>query len=284
MLTSVARTARRFYIDRILLTVIAFLLISLWLYPIFLALITSLKPDVEVMGAPLSLPRAPSLDAYKKILDILDFDRMLWNSLFISVLGSALAVILGVLPAYALSRYDIPGADIIFMVLLTGLMIPQQAVIISLYEVMRKLNLLDNLWGLVIIHGVYGIPYMMLLLRGYMVGVPKELEMAARVDGCSDVGVFRHVILPLISPGLVVAGTLNIISVWNELFFSLILLNSNTNFPVAVGYNLFKWGKYFISWNLPSAATILGQLPIVLLYIVAYRYIKQGIYAGAIKG
>jgi ABC-type glycerol-3-phosphate transport system permease component len=259
-------------------------ILLIWLYPVFLALMTSLKPDSEVVRDPLALPKEPTLNAYKSILEYLDFGRMLGNSVFISVLGSALAVILAMPPAYALSRFKIPGGDFIFILLLTGLMIPQQSVIIPLYEELRAFKLHDSLWGLAIIHGVYGIPYIMLLLRGYMVSIPKELEMAARVDGCSDWGVFRRIIIPLCLPGVAVAWTLNVISVWNELFFALILLSSTSKFPVSVGYTLFTRGRYFNSWNMPQAATMLGQLPIVLLYILAYRYIKQGIYSGAVKG
>lgn len=284
MYQTLTLTMRKFQVKRYLMTIIGFTILAIWLYPIGLTINTSLKTDLEVMHDPIALAKQPTLNAYKSILDILDFGTMLKNSVFISVGGSMLGVILSILPAYALSRFKIPGGDAIFILLLTGLMIPTQTVIIPLYDLFYKLNLLDKLWGLIIYHGVYGIPFITMLLRGYMASVPKELEYAARVDGCSDMGVFRHVIIPLTVSGIAVALTLNIISVWNDLFIELIFLSDKAYFPVSVGYTIFRRSKYFNSWNMPAASTMLGQLPIVILYIFAYRYIKQGIFAGAVKG
>jgi len=265
-------------------TLIFAIVFIVWAFPVVLTIMTALKSDVEVMRGPLALPSHPTFDAFVGVWSMLNFKQMLWNSMFISVGGTALAIALALLPAYALSRFNIPGGDVIFIVILTGEMIPAQAVIIPLYEELRGLHLLDSLWGLVLVHGVYGLPFVLLVMRGFMASIPKELENAARVDGCSDLGVFRHVILPLVIPAIAVAGTLNIISIWNELFFAMIFLDSQANFPVAVGLTILKQGRYFSSWNLPAAAMLIGQMPTIILYIFAYRYIKQGIFSGAVKG
>jgi raffinose/stachyose/melibiose transport system permease protein len=245
---------------------------------------TSLKPDAEVTRDPLALPSSPTFDAFISAWGMLNFKQMIWNSAVISIGGTALALALALLPAYVLSRFKIPGGTAIFIVILTGEMIPQQAVIIPLYEELRALHLLDSLWGLILVHGVYGLPFCLLVMRGFMASIPKELEDAARVDGCSDLGIFRRVMLPLVIPGIAVAGTLNIISIWNELFFAMIFLDSAINFPVSVGLTILKQGRYFSSWNLPAAAMLIAQFPTVILYVLGYRYIRQGIFSGAVKG
>lgn len=269
---------------KLLLTLIIGVIALIWIYPIVLTVITSLKTDTDFLHSPLALPAHPSLDAYKQVFGYINFGLMLQNSLIYSVGGTALALLLAIFPAYVLGRLNIPGGNFVFILLLTGLMIPQQSVVIGLYEQLECLHMLDKWWGLVIVHGVYGLPYVMLILRGYVVGIPKEIEMAGRVDGCSDFGVLRYIIFPNLLPGIIVAGVFNIISIWNELFFALIFLSSQEIYPVSVGLNFLKQGKYFVSWNLPTASAIAAQIPIVILYIVAYRYIKDGLFSGAVKG
>jgi raffinose/stachyose/melibiose transport system permease protein len=209
---------------------------------------------------------------------------LLKNSLIIASGSVFIGMVLSSIPAYAFSRYQIPGGDVIFILLLTGMMLPQQTVIIPLHEILRRLGLLDNLFGLMIVHAAYGMPFNMLVMRGFMANIPKELESAARVDGCSDFGVYRHIILPLTLPAFAVAGTLNFINIWNEFFFAIILLNSQSNYPVTVGMITIQQSRYFSAWNTPAAALIMAQLPTILLYLLAHRYITQGILAGAVKG
>jgi raffinose/stachyose/melibiose transport system permease protein len=236
------------------------------------------------MKGPLALPEGLSSKGYVKAWNVLNFRVLLLNSLLYAFAGTALAVIIASMPAYALGRFRIPGGTFIFVVLLTGMMLPQQTVVIPLYDVLRRINLLDSRLGLIIVHGVYGFPFVLLILRGFVVGIPEELESAARVDGCSDIGVFRHVIIPLIMPAVAVAFALNFINIWKEFFFALIFLSEDTNFPITVGILKVTHDQYFSSWNMPAAALIMAQLPAVILYVLAYRWITQGIYAGAVKG
>ena len=264
--------------------VIAITILIIWLYPLFLTLSTSLKTEIEILQSPLALPKRPSFDAFFKTWELLGFGSLLKNSLIIASGSVFIGMVLSSIPAYAFSRYQIPGGDVIFILLLTGMMLPQQTVIIPLHDILRRLGLLDNLFGLMIVHAAYGMPFNMLVMRGFMANIPKELESAARVDGCSDFGVYRHIILPLTLPAFAVAGTLNFINIWNEFFFAIILLNSQSNYPVTVGMITIQQSRYFSAWNTPAAALIMAQLPTILLYLLAHRYITQGILAGAVKG
>ncbi len=282
-----SRLARRRVGDllvRLLCTAFVGALVVVWSFPLVLTVMTSLKPTAELQAGPLALPRHLDLSAYAQAWDMLDLKRMLWNSAFISVVGTAIAICLAIFPAFALVRFKFRGANVVFIVLLTGMMFPAQGVVIPLYDELSSMKLLGSLWGLALIHGAYGLPYVLFLLRGFIAGIPRELECAARVDGCSDVGVFRHVILPLLKPAIGIAATLNVISIWNELFFAVVFLSSSDSFPVSAGLVSLRSSRVFTAWNLPAAAMLIAQLPTIILYIVAYRYIKQGIYSGAVKG
>lgn len=284
MFRDVAHNRNWIAADRLSYTLVLAIVLAVWSFPLALTIMSAVKTDAEVLAGPLALPQHPSVDAFVKAWNLLGFGGLLLNSFVLSFFGSALAVILAAPPAFALSRFRIRGGEIIFIVLLTGMMVPQQTVVIPLYDLLRRMDLLDSTWGLVLVHGVYGMPFIMLILRGFMVGIPEDLISAARVDGCSDFGVFRRVMLPLVVPAIAVAGTLNFINIWKEFFFALIFLNSQGKLPVTVGLLQVTQSQYFSSWNLPAAALLMAQLPTVLLYIVAYRWITQGIYAGAVKG
>jgi raffinose/stachyose/melibiose transport system permease protein len=264
------------------LVAIGFLLV--WLYPVFLSLITAIKPDNEILRNPLAMPLQPTLQAFVKAWDYLMFGTLARNSFIIAIGSVLLGMVISSIPAYAFSRYRIPGGNFIFLMLLTTLMVPQQTVIIPLYDLLNRLHLLDSFLGIIIVHAAYGMAFNMFVMRGFMVGIPSELESAARVDGCSDFGVYRHIILPLSIPGIAVAATLNFINIWNEFFFAIILMQSQGKFPITVGIITIQQSQYFSAWNTPAAALIMAQLPTVILYILAHRYITQGILAGAVKG
>jgi ABC-type glycerol-3-phosphate transport system permease component len=278
------RINKRFKLDSILFTLIAIVMIGIWSYPVLLTVMNSLKSNANVMLGPLSLPIPPTLEAFIQAWSVMDFPLLMRNTAFLAIGGTLLAIALAAVPAYVLSRYRLPGGELFFVILLTGMMLPQQAVIVPLYDVMRRLGLLDSLWGLVLVHGVYGMSFTLLFLRGFMVGIPIDLEDAARVDGANDYQVLRYVIIPLAAPGIAIAASLNIIAIWNELFFALIFLQSPEKFPVTMGLQLMTTSRYFLSWNLPAAAVIIAQIPTILLYTFAYRFIQKGLTAGGVKG
>jgi raffinose/stachyose/melibiose transport system permease protein len=206
------------------------------------------------------------------------------NSFLYATAGSALAVILALVPAFTLSRLDVPGKKVIFGIILTGLMLPQQTVIIPLYDTLRSLNLLDTRLGLIVVHAAYGMPAQILILRGFMTTIPRDIEKAAYLEGASDLQVFWRVILPLSIPGILVGFTLNFIAIWKEFVFGLVLLNSEANFPVTVGMLKLNSDRYMSVFNLPAAGLVIAQIPIVILFILTYRRISEGNFAGATKG
>jgi ABC-type glycerol-3-phosphate transport system permease component len=268
------------------LAVTIFLMIFLLIsgYPVFLTVITSVKTDQQVMMDPMGLPDGIRLGAYVRTWSMLGFAGLLKNSFVYSAFGTLLAVLFSIFPAYALGRFRFPFDNAVFLIILTGMMIPQQSVVIPLYEVLRGLKLLNSAIGLVLVHAVYGIPFVLLILRGFIIGIPRELEDAARVDGYGDMGLLFKIIVPLLVPSIAVASVLNIINIWKELFFSLIFLKDDVLYPLTVGLLKVTQGQFFNSWNLPAAAVLMAMLPTVVIYIVGYRLIQKGTVSGAVKG
>ena len=271
---------------KLIWTIIVAALVLVWLYPVILSVLTSLKTTEQIAHNPFSLPYPPTWKAFVDAWQVLGFQSLLLNSAIYGVGGSLLALVLGILPAFAFTRFRIPGGMIIFVMILTTLMLPQQTVIIPLYNLLHKFGLLNTRLGLIIVHGVYGMAFQLLILSGFVSSIPKELEMAARVDGCSDIGILRWIIVPLTIPAAAVAITLNFIDIWKEFFFALVFLSDQSVMPVTLGIlTMSPLGTtYFTSINLPAATVIMSQIPIIVLFIFAYRWISSGIFVGSVKG
>lgn len=276
------RKARIRY-SRILWTAGMTVFALLWNLPLLTMVMSSFKTNQEALTRPFAFPQVWSLDAYRYAWKALDYSDLLWNSVLYSFAGTALAILLALVPAFALSRFEIKARVGIFVLLLTPIMLPQQTVIIPLFNLFRSLNLLDSRLGLILIHAAFGMPLEMLVLTGFIGNIPKELEYAARIDGCSDASVLRHIVIPLSVPAMAVGFTLNVIDIWKEYFFSLIFLSTDKIMPVTLGIVRVTNDRYFRTVNIPAAAVIIAQVPIILLFVFAYRWITEGIYTGSVK-
>jgi ABC-type glycerol-3-phosphate transport system permease component len=270
--------------ERIIWTVATVVFVALWNSPVALTVMTSLKTDQSVLSNPFAFPNPLSFSAFRHAWVILAYSQLFWNSLLYATAGSALAISLAFVPAYVFSTLKLPGKVALFVILLTTLMLPQQTVILPLFTLLKSLNMLDSRLGLIIVHATFGMPFEILILTGFMTSMPRDLFAAARIDGCADFGVLRHIVIPLTLPAIAVGFTLNFIEIWKEYFFALVFLSSDSVMPVNLGILAVSTSQYATSMNLPSAAVVLAQLPIVILFIFAYRAITQGLYSGAVKG
>ncbi|KWV34162.1 carbohydrate ABC transporter permease [Micromonospora rifamycinica] len=265
-------------------SVAAAVAVLLWLYPFWLSLQTSLKSDAEIRESPFSPAVPPTLDAYVRAWTTLDMPTLLGNSLVLAVGGALINVVVTFPIAFFIARRLIPFADALFVFLLVGLMVPQQMVVLPLYRIAESLGLTGSLAGLVLIHGVYGIPFSLLIFRGFFAGIPRALDDSARLDGCSDSGVLLRILAPLSGPALATVFVLQFINIWNEFLFAVVLLNNSDSWPVTVGVLPVQLSQYFVSWNLPAAALLIAQLPTLVLYVVAQRWVVRGMTAGAMSG
>jgi ABC-type glycerol-3-phosphate transport system permease component len=278
------RRALRVHSRRSAWTLLTFLVAAAFSYPFFLTLMTSLKPENEIIDNPFALPHSISVDAYRTTWDVLHFGTLLENSLLYAGLGALIATMLAIVPAYAFSRLRLVGRRTIFMLLLTTLMLPQQTVLIPLYGLLNDTSTLNSRGGLIAIHAAYGMPLQLLILAGFLASLPRDIEDAAHIDGCGDVSMLRHVVIPLSLPAMAVGFLLNFVGIWKEFIFALTFLSAEKVLPITTGLLKFTNAQYFSSFALPAAAVVLAQIPMLIVFLAANRWMTQGIYAGSVKG
>lgn len=271
----------------VLIGLVAVIIVGILNLPLINTLLTSLKTDATIhMSPPPVLPAPLTLEQYAKVLMPSEAVRMrfpqyLLNSIIIAT-GASLLTILTCLPAaYAFGRFGV-GRRSFFPALVNLRAIPLVVFAIPIYILYQRIGLLDTLSGLVLLNTVVNIPLAILIFTGFLQGVPREMEDAARVDGASTLGVLRYVILPLMGPAVATVGILSFIQSWNEFLFGMIL-SVERSLPVTVGTTLFV-GAWVVEWGAIAAAVMIGTLPSILFILFARRYIVAGMTAGAVKG
>ena len=252
------------------------------LYPIFMMLMSGFKTNAEIFGAPFSLPKSLNLENYKTIWTTTDVPRYLLNSAIVTVISVALLLVTGTMAAYAVSRYRFRGAIMVSLFFLAGLMLPLRLAIIPLFVQMKSMGLVDNLLGLIFIYTAMSLPSTVFILSGFLRALPGELEDSARVDGASELRIMVEIMVPLITPALVIAGIYNAVPIWNDFFFPLIFIQTPENRTLAQGLTTF-FGEYSVNFGVLYAGLTLAALPIVLVFIIQSRRFIAGMTAGAIK-
>jgi glucose/mannose transport system permease protein len=266
-------------------TLIYFLLIVLaafYLLPIYMMLLTGLKPFNEVdLRTMWDLPTTGiSFDNF-----IAGYNQLapnLRNSLTMVIPEALLSALLGSFNGYLLSKFRFRGSNLIFSLILFGMFIPYQSILIPLVKFMQSIRLYGDLPGLVLVHIIYGIPITTLIFRNYYAGISTEMIEAGRMDGASLFGLYRHIMFPLSAPSFAVVIIWQFTQAWNEFLFAVILTNQS-NWPVTVALNNLA-GSQLVQWNVLMAATFLAAMPTLLVYIFLGRFFLRGLMAGALKG
>jgi multiple sugar transport system permease protein len=244
---------------------------------------TSLKTPVEITSVPPGFWPSGTLDPYRSALTEHDLGRYVRNSFVVAGATTLVALILGSLAAYALSRLRVPGRRLLLLAVLAASMFPQVAIAGPVWRLLRGLGLLNTHTGLVVPYVSLTLPLAIWLLASFFRDLPHELEEAARVDGCSRLGALVRVIAPIAAPGVFTAAILVFIYAWNEFFFALLILSDPSTHTLPVGIALFP-GQYTMPWGEIAAASVVATLPLVVLVLVFQRRIVRGLAAGAVKG
>ncbi len=248
----------------------------------FAIVVTSLKSFNEVSRSTLwELPRAPTLDAFGSAFDVLAPSFL--NSVLLVVPATVLSALLGSLNGYVLSKWKFRGANVIFALLLFGMFIPYQSILIPLFQFLSAVGLYGGIPGLILVHVVYGIPICTLIFRNYFATVPRELLEAARMDGASVLGIFRHIMLPISIPGFVVVMIWQFTSIWNEFLFAVTIAQDPTQRPITVALQNLA-GSLLSQYQVQMAGALLAAAPTLLVYILLGRYFVRGLLAGSLKG
>jgi raffinose/stachyose/melibiose transport system permease protein len=251
------------------------------LFPIIGLLIGSLQTRQEIYGGSL-LPESFQWNNYVKAWNDGNFKTYLPNSVFYTLTAVTAIVLISSMAGYALARYKFPGRKIVEGMILAIMIIPAPASFVALYKLLVNMGLANSRLGYVLVLVAGGLPISIFIMRSFFARAQKELEEAAALDGCSALGIFWRVMLPLARPGLAAVAIIQALYAWNEYLMALVLFNNDLLMPVQRGLTNFVAAES-PQQNLLLAATMISILPIIVLYIFAQRGIIQGISQGAVK-
>jgi N,N'-diacetylchitobiose transport system permease protein len=258
-------------------------------FPVFWMISTALKPDDQIFTVtPKWIPTQPTLDHFRDAINRPYFWDGVKNSLIVVVVTVLASIMLAFLAAVALAKYRFTGRSL-FVVLMIGiLMLPQVGLVIPLYVVLAKYHLTSNestrvLTGVIITYLTFLLPFAVWTLRGFILGVPRELEEAAMVDGSSRLGAFVRILLPLVAPGLVATSVFVFITAWNEYIFASVLLTDQSNQTATIWLSYFYGTSRNTDWGGLMAGATLVAVPVVVFFVLVQRKIAFGLTAGAVK-
>jgi N,N'-diacetylchitobiose transport system permease protein len=254
-------------------------------FPVFWMISTAFKSNDQIVSlTPTWLPLHPTLSHFRAAIDKPFFWVDVKNSLIVVLATVAISVALAFLAAIALARYGFAGRKL-FVVLVIGIqMLPQAGLIIPLYVVLARYHQVNALSGLIVTYMTFVLPFCVWTLRGFLLGIPKELEESAMVDGSTRLGVFVKILLPLMGPGLVATSVFAFITTWNEYIFARVLLNDQSKQTVTVWLSYFLGSSRHTDWGALMAASTLTSIPVVVFFLLVQRKIAFGLTAGAVKG
>lgn len=283
------RTIHRYRFDSFLGQVASHIILIAWslvvLAPLWTMLVNSLKDKREIFRAPFSWPTGDLLtfDGYKSAWVDGNFDVYFRNSLTVTISSLLLILAIGSLASYALANWRGRASSAIYLYFIAGMMIPIRLGTINLVTIVQDLGLSDTLAALIPIYVAMGLPITVFVLTAFMRGVPYDLIDAARMDGASEFRVFLRIMLPLTRPALATVTVFNMIPIWNDLWFPLILTRAEDVRTVTYGVSLL-FGQYQTDWNAILSTLSLASLPVLVLYLLMSKQFIKGLTAGAVKG
>lgn len=256
---------------------------ALALFPTLLMVMNSFKAREAIFGQPLALPTASTFDlvGYQTVFTTARFDLYFLNSLIVTFASLVTILVVSSGAAWALARYDFRGSVWLGLYLSLGIMVPIRLGTVSLLKMMVALKLTNTLLALILVYAASGIPLAVFILTQFFKQVPRELEDAARMDGANEYQIF-WLLLPLVRPALGTVAVFNMIPIWNDLWFPLILAPAEKSKTLILGAQVFL-GQFINDWNAILAALTLAVLPVMVLYIIFSRQLIRGLTQGAVK-
>jgi len=271
------------YVLKTLFYIVLSFVIALAIFPIYWAITTSFKSKADALASPPVWIFKPILESYKYITYArIAFPRYLFNSLIISIGTAVIAISLGSLSAYALARYDFKGKENIAFWMLSTRMMPPPAILIPIYIFMRTLKLVDTHLALILIDTIITLPFTVWVMRGFFEDIPIEIEEASLVDGCSRMGTFFRVVLPLSVPGLIVTALFCVMFSWNEFLFALVLTSTRAKTATVACTEFRGWME--TAWGPACAAATITIIPILIITLFLQKHLIRGLTFGAVKG
>jgi raffinose/stachyose/melibiose transport system permease protein len=261
--------------------IVSLLLALLYLSPFYIIIINAFKTKKELFQSTLALPLTWGFDNFTEAFVRLDYLKALRNSLFVVVTSVIVIIIFTSMAAWMLERTKSKASSFIFYLFISSMLIPFQAVMLPLVRVMGKLNLL-NMGGIIFMYLGFGTSLSVFLYHGFLKGIPKELDEAAMIDGCSKFQTFWKIIFPLLKPISVTVAILNTVWIWNDFLLPSLVINKTDTQTIPLK-TFFFFGEYTKQWHLALAGLILAIIPVIIFYAIAQKHIIKSITAGSIK-
>jgi len=272
------------YTAKTLLRFAALCVVVNGLFPAIWILLTSLKTEVELSSKPITwLPHVLSFQSYVKVFTEQPLLQFVMNSIWVALLSTALSLTVATLAAYSLVRLNLRHRKALLSMIIASSMFPLVTLLVPLFETMRALGLLNTYTALVLPYTVLNLPVCTLVLASFFETIPRNLESAAMIDGCSRLGALWHIVLPLSAPGVFTAGILAFVNAWDEFLLALSLNAAHSMRTLPVGIALYQ-GEYTFPWPVISAALIVAIVPVVILVVAFQDRVVAGLTAGGIKG
>mgnify|MGYP000221113747 CR=1 FL=1 len=267
-----------------LLEIAMIIIAFVFLYPILLVLINSLKSFQEVMMDVIALPKALAFENYSYVWQYINYPRLFLNNVVITGLGLAGIVFFSAIAAYKLSRTRSRISTVIYFLCIMPMLIPFQSIMVTLLKLAKMLHLSDSIWGLGIQYWGFGAPLAVFIYHGFIKGIPREIDESAMMDGASSFRTFFSVIFPLLKP---VTATIVIIQgmwIWNDFLLPLLMVNGSTETKTLTLAAYTFVGQYNTDWQYTMTALMMAVLPSIILFIFMQKHIVKGVTAGAVKG
>lgn len=278
--------------QKILLHLLLIICVGMTIMPVVLVLFSSLKESSTLISTSL-IPKFSELSLvnYKRLLTETPFLRWVWNTVVVSALSSVIAIIVTALAGYAFSRFKFFGRKNGLMAMILLQMFPAAMAMVAIFSMLQHLGDLtggliglDSLLGLSLVYIGAGIPFNTWMIKGYVDSLPKELEESALIDGAGTTKTFTRIILPLMGPILAVVAIFNFISPYSDFIFPSVVIFDESKYTLAVGMQSFISGNFSTNWSLFTAGSILGAIPIMVLFFVLQGFLVEGLTKGAVKG
>lgn len=267
-----------------LLEFIMIIIAILYIYPIFLMFINSVKPFGEVVSNVIALPKEFAIQNYKDVISKMDYPQLFLNNVIITVIGIIGIVLFSAIAAYIMDRRKTRYTKWAHLIIITPMLIPFQTIMITLLKVMNIVHLSGSTWGLGIQYWGFGIPMATFIYYNFMQTIPKEIDESAIIDGATTLRTFVSIIFPLLKSVTATVVVLNVMWIWNDFLLPLLMVNSapKTKTLVLSAYNFV--GQFNTQWHYAMTAMVLAVLPSIIFFILLQRHIVDGVVAGAVKG
>ena len=260
-----------------LLTIFAVLVFAFLIIPLIIITVTAFGG-----GNAITFPiESFSMKWFLNVFSLKSFRKSFLTSLEIAFLATFIALLVGIPAAYALARWNSVWADVLTLLFLSSMFVPFHTIMISLLTTAKGMHLTGHIYGLILIYCGLQCPIPIFLIKGFVDGVPKELEEAAMIDGCGTVRLFFSVVLPMLKPILATVAVLNALWIWNDFLLPYLILAKPVTIPLS---QMYFYGQYNQQWNLIMAGFVVSTIPVVLFFLLMQKHIINGIAAGAVKG